>query len=191
MQIKLEHLTKRFGDTVAVNDLSITLESGRLIALLGPSGCGKTTTLNMISGILPVSGGSIFFDDRDVTSLPPEKRGIGLVFQNYALYPHMTVLQNICFPMEIQRIPKKERIRRAVARLKQAHNFSRAEEKWIDRMEKYLLNESVLSVHTFDESVIFREKGGFAALNKLFNNQLESIVTELNTYLYDDGGLAA
>lgn len=113
MQIKLEHLTKRFGDTVAVNDLSITLESGKLIALLGPSGCGKTTTLNMISGILPVSGGSIFFDDRDVTSLPPEKRGIGLVFQNYALYPHMTVLQNICFPMEIQRIPKKERIRRA------------------------------------------------------------------------------
>ena len=113
MQIKLEHLTKRFGDTVAVNDLSITLESGRLIALLGPSGCGKTTTLNMISGILPVSGGSIFFDDRDVTNLPPEKRGIGLVFQNYALYPHMTVLQNICFPMEIQRIPKKERIRRA------------------------------------------------------------------------------
>lgn len=113
MQIKLEHLTKRFGDTIAVNDLSITLESGRLIALLGPSGCGKTTTLNMISGILPVSGGSIFFDDRDVTSLPPEKRGIGLVFQNYALYPHMTVLQNICFPMEIQRIPKKERIRRA------------------------------------------------------------------------------
>ena len=113
MQIKLEHLTKRFGDTVAINDLSITLESGKLIALLGPSGCGKTTTLNMISGILPVSGGSIFFDDRDVTSLPPEKRGIGLVFQNYALYPHMTVLQNICFPMEIQRIPKKERIRRA------------------------------------------------------------------------------
>ena len=60
MQIKLEHLTKRFGDTIAVNDLSITLESGKLIALLGPSGCGKTTTLNMISGILPVSGGSIF-----------------------------------------------------------------------------------------------------------------------------------
>ena len=85
----------------------------------------------------------------------------------------------------------EERIRRAVSRLKQAHSFSRVEEKWIDRMEKYLLNESVLSVHTFDESVIFRDKGGFAALNKLFRNQLENIVTELNTYLYDDGGLAA
>ena len=108
MQIKLEHLTKRFGDTVAVNDLSITLESGRLIALLGPSGCGKTTTLNMISGILPVSGGSIFFDDRDVTSLPPEKRGIGLVFQNYALYPHMTVYDNMAFSLKLKKVPKAE-----------------------------------------------------------------------------------
>lgn len=108
MQIKLEHLTKRFGDTVAVNDLSITLESGKLIALLGPSGCGKTTTLNMISGILPVSGGSIFFDDRDVTSLPPEKRGIGLVFQNYALYPHMTVAKNISFGLKNYGYGKEE-----------------------------------------------------------------------------------
>ena len=108
MQIKLEHLTKRFGDTVAVNDLSITLESGKLIALLGPSGCGKTTTLNMISGILPVSGGSIFFDDRDVTSLPPEKRGIGLVFQNYALYPHMTVYENMAFSLKLKKVPKDE-----------------------------------------------------------------------------------
>lgn len=85
----------------------------------------------------------------------------------------------------------EERIRRAVSRLKRAHSFTKAEEKWIDRMEKYLLNESVLSVKTFDESVIFRDKGGFAALNRLFRNQLESIVTELNDYLYDDGGLAA
>lgn len=113
MQIKLENLTRHFGDVTAVNDLSVTLESGKLNALLGPSGCGKTTILNMISGILPVSAGKIWFDDKDVTSLPPQKRGVGLVFQNYALYPHMTVLQNICFPMEIKRIPKKERIQQA------------------------------------------------------------------------------
>lgn len=85
----------------------------------------------------------------------------------------------------------EERIRRAVARLKRAHTFSRPQERWIDRMEKYLFNESVLSVRTFDESVMFRDKGGFAALDRLFHNQLASIVTELNTYLYDDGGLAA
>lgn len=85
----------------------------------------------------------------------------------------------------------EERIRRAVARLKAAHSFSRAEEKWIDRMEKYLLNESVLSVRTFDESPAFRERGGFAALDRLFQHRLESLVHELNGYLYDDGGLAA
>ncbi len=113
MQITTQHLTKRFQGVTAVDDLSITLESGQLIALLGPSGCGKTTILNMLSGILPVSGGTVRFDDTDVTSLPPEKRGVGLVFQNYALYPHMTVLQNICFPMEIKRIPKEQRLRRA------------------------------------------------------------------------------
>ncbi len=113
MQITIEHLTKRFGDTVAVNDLSVCMESGKLTALLGPSGCGKSTVLNMISGILPATEGKILFDGNDVTALPPEKRGVGLVFQNYALYPHMTALQNICFPMEIKRVPKKERLERA------------------------------------------------------------------------------
>lgn len=113
MQITLEHITKRFDETVAVNDLSVQLESGKLTALLGPSGCGKSTVLNMISGILPVSHGRILFDGRDVTPLPPEKRGVGLVFQNYALYPHMTALQNICFPMEIRHMPKQARLARA------------------------------------------------------------------------------
>lgn len=113
MKITLEHVTKKFGDAVAVNDLSAVIESGKLIALLGPSGCGKSTILNMLSGILPVSGGRIFFEDRDVTDLPPEKRNVGLVFQNYALYPHMTVRENICFPLEIKRMPKKQRFERA------------------------------------------------------------------------------
>ena len=104
MKVTLEGLTKRYGDTVAVNDLSITLEDGQLTALLGPSGCGKSTTLYMLAGIVPVTEGRIFFDDQDVTDLKPENRGIGLVFQNYALYPHMTVLENICFPLEIQKV---------------------------------------------------------------------------------------
>ena len=113
MQITLKNVTKRFGETTAVDNLSITLASGKLTALLGPSGCGKTTTLNMISGIVPVTSGQVFFDERDVTALPPEKRNIGFVFQNYSLYPHMTVLQNICFPLEMKKMPKKERIQRA------------------------------------------------------------------------------
>ena len=113
MKITLEHLTKKFGNTTAVNDLSVTIDSGKLVALLGPSGCGKSTILNMLSGILPVTEGKIWFDERDVTALPPEKRNVGLVFQNYALYPHMTVQENICFPLEIKRMPKKQRIERA------------------------------------------------------------------------------
>lgn len=113
MKITIENLTKKFGDTTAVDDLTVTLDSGKLIALLGPSGCGKTTILNMLSGILPVTSGKIFFDERDVTALSPDKRNIGLVFQNYALYPHMTVLDNICFPLEIKKMPKKQRIEKA------------------------------------------------------------------------------
>lgn len=121
MRVKIQNLTKRFHDNTAVNNFSATIESGELIALLGPSGCGKSTMLNMISGILPVSEGKIFFDDEDVTDLSPEKRGVGLVFQNYALYPHMSVLENICFPLEIKKVPKQERIARAKEMAKLVH----------------------------------------------------------------------
>ncbi|MBQ9264410.1 MAG: ABC transporter ATP-binding protein [Clostridia bacterium] len=113
MQVKLKEITKKFGSFTAVNTFSVTLEDGEMICLLGPSGCGKSTILNMLSGILPVSGGEIWFDDDNVTKEPPEERGIGLVFQNYALYPHMTVLENICFPLEIKKVPKAERVARA------------------------------------------------------------------------------
>lgn len=115
MEIRLEHLTKDFGEVIAVNDLSVTLKSGHLTGLLGPSGCGKSTLLYMLSGITPVTRGKIYFDEKEVTGIAPEKRGIGLVFQNYALYPHMTVLQNICFPLEMQKVPKEERLERALA----------------------------------------------------------------------------
>ena len=119
MRVRLERVTKRFGNVTAVRDFSAALEDGELACLLGPSGCGKSTLLNLLSGILPVTEGAVFFDDEEVTRLPPDKRGVGLVFQNYALYPHMTVRQNICFPLEIQKIPRQERFRRAeeIARL--------------------------------------------------------------------------
>lgn len=121
MKITTENLTKHYGPTVAVENLSIELASGKLIALLGPSGCGKTTILNMFSGILPVTSGKIFFDGKDVTDLPAQKREVGLVFQNYALYPHMSVLANICFPLEIKRIPKAERLKRATKMAEMVH----------------------------------------------------------------------
>jgi multiple sugar transport system ATP-binding protein len=118
MEIRLQSLTKIFQakkqeETIAVSNLDITIPSGKLIGLLGPSGCGKSTTLYMISGLLKPTGGTIFFGDDDVTTVPPEERGIGLVFQNYALYPHMTVKQNILFPLENLKVPKEEALVRA------------------------------------------------------------------------------
>lgn len=108
MKIVLQNLTKIFPsrnkkskeEVVAVNDFTFTIPDGKLIGLLGPSGCGKSTTLYMISGLQKPSGGQIFFGDDDVTELSAENRGVGLVFQNYALYPHMTVKQNIMFPLQ-------------------------------------------------------------------------------------------
>ena len=108
MKVVLRNLTKKFpsrdkknrGEVIAVNDFDFEIPDGQLIGLLGPSGCGKSTTLNLISGLLKPTSGQIFFGEDDVTDLPPEHRGIGLVFQNYALYPHLTVRQNIQFPLE-------------------------------------------------------------------------------------------
>lgn len=108
MEVVLQNLTKKFPsrdkkngqDVIAVNDFDFVIPDGKLIGLLGPSGCGKSTTLNLISGLTKPTSGKIFFGDDEVTNLPPENRGIGLVFQNYALYPHLTVRQNIMFPLE-------------------------------------------------------------------------------------------
>ena len=118
MKVTLEHITKRFPgfnrkqpDVVAVNDVSIEIPDGKLVGLLGPSGCGKSTTLNLLSGLLKPSAGKIFFGGDDVTDLPPENRGVGLVFQNYALYPHLTVLQNIIFPL--QNLKGKDKLTKA------------------------------------------------------------------------------
>ena len=108
MKVELRNLTKIFPnrnkkvkeDVVAVNGFTFTIPDGKLVGLLGPSGCGKSTTLYMISGLQQPTSGQIFFGEEDVTELSPENRGVGLVFQNYALYPHMTVKQNIMFPLQ-------------------------------------------------------------------------------------------
>ena len=107
MEIRIKNLTKVFPgdpkkhirDTIAVKDLDIVVPDGKLVGLLGPSGCGKSTTLYMISGLQTPTSGEVWFGDQEVTNLAPEKRGIGLVFQNYALYPHMTIYKNIEFPL--------------------------------------------------------------------------------------------
>ena len=137
MKVVLENLTKivpsrntkSTEEVVAVNDFTFEIPDGKLVGLLGPSGCGKSTTLYMISGLQKPSGGKIFFGEDDVTNLSPENRGVGLVFQNYALYPHMTVKQNIMFPLQnlkgADKLSKNEMIERATeaARLVQIDNL--------------------------------------------------------------------
>ncbi len=125
MKVELRNLTKIFPsrnkksgeEVVAVNNFTFTIPDGKLIGLLGPSGCGKSTTLYMISGLQKPTGGQIFFGDDDVTELSTENRGIGLVFQNYALYPHMTVRQNILFPLQnlkgADKLTKEQMLERA------------------------------------------------------------------------------
>jgi putative spermidine/putrescine transport system ATP-binding protein len=107
--LALERLSKRFGASVAVDELDLSVREGELVALLGPSGCGKTTTLRMVAGFLPPTSGRVLFDGDDVTRLPAHKRSTGMVFQSYALFPHMTAAQNVGFGLEMRGLSGAER----------------------------------------------------------------------------------
>ena len=108
-EITLEHVTKAFaGGVVAVDDVNLTIEDGEFMVLVGPSGCGKSTLLRMIAGLEEISDGTISIGDRDVTELPPPDRDIAMVFQNYALYPHMNVRENLGFGLSVRHTPKAE-----------------------------------------------------------------------------------
>jgi inositol-phosphate transport system ATP-binding protein len=108
MDIRLENLTKKWGAVVGTEDITLDIKSGELVAFLGPSGCGKTTTLLMIAGIYKPTAGYVKFGGRVVNQLQPKDRNIGMVFQSYALYPHMTVYENIAFPMKLKKTPEAE-----------------------------------------------------------------------------------
>jgi ABC-type Fe3+/spermidine/putrescine transport system ATPase subunit len=107
-EVRLESLVKSYGKTLALDGISLALKPGTLTAVLGPSGCGKTTMLRTLAGFLSPDSGRVLFDGQDVTGLPPQKRGAALVFQNYALWPHMSVYDNIAYGLKLQKIPKAE-----------------------------------------------------------------------------------
>ncbi len=140
MEVRIENLTKAFTsqkgpEVIAVNNMSFVIPDGKLVGLLGPSGCGKSTTLYMIAGLHKPTEGKIFFGDEEVTNVPPEHRGIGLVFQNYALYPHFTVRQNITFPLDNVRPKLTKQDKEAIA-----HEMARIVdiEPYLDRKPKEL-----------------------------------------------------
>ena len=116
--IRVEQVTKRFGAVTAVDRMQLDLQEGELIAFLGPSGCGKTTTLRMVAGFETPTEGAIRFGDQDVTQLAPERRNVGMVFQNYALFPHMTVAQNVAYGLQMRRVDRQETQKRVAMMLK-------------------------------------------------------------------------
>jgi putative spermidine/putrescine transport system ATP-binding protein len=116
--VRLNELTKRYGAQLAVDALSLTIEPGTMLALLGPSGCGKTTCLRMIAGLVQPTSGEIFVDGKRITATPVHKRNIGMLFQNYALFPHMSVAENVAFGLEARRLPRAETMTRVAGALR-------------------------------------------------------------------------
>ncbi|MCS7282026.1 MAG: ABC transporter ATP-binding protein [Anaerolineae bacterium] len=110
--VTYDHVTKKFGDVIAVNDLTIHIEHGEFLVFVGPSGCGKTTALRLLAGLEEPTSGNIYIGDRLVNDVPPKDRDIAMVFQSYALYPHMTVYENMAFGLKLRKVPKKEIDRR-------------------------------------------------------------------------------
>ena len=110
-RVRLNNLTKHFGDVVAVDNVTLDIADREFLTLLGPSGCGKTTLLNMIAGLESPTSGEVWFDDRNVTAVPPERRDIAMVFQTYALYPHMSVFDNVAFGLKMRGVPAEDRKR--------------------------------------------------------------------------------
>ena len=106
--VTFEHVNKQYGDFLAVNDLNLEIGDGEFMVLVGPSGCGKTTSLRMIAGLEEITAGTLRIGDRVVNDVPPKDRDIAMVFQSYALYPHMTVRDNIAFALKLAKAPKEE-----------------------------------------------------------------------------------
>src|SRR5262245_50768979 len=127
--ITLRGLSKHFGGTVAVDSIDLTINAGELFFLLGPSGCGKTTLLRMIAGFIEPTSGWIRFGDRDVTIMPPNKRNTGMVFQSYALWPHMTVEENVAYGLNVRKTAVDERKRRILKALQTVHMEEYAQRK--------------------------------------------------------------
>jgi multiple sugar transport system ATP-binding protein len=149
-EIRLQNLTKRFGSLVAVDDLDLTMPDGSFVALLGPSGCGKTTTMNMISGLEKPTRGEIYFDDQPVSRVDPGRRSVGFVFQNYAIFTHMRVYDNLAFGLRVRKPkPSTEEIDREVRRVAEIVGVESALERKAGRlsvndMQKVALGRSMI-----------------------------------------------
>ncbi len=183
VEIRVKELVKRFGNVVAVDHVNLTVRNGEFFTLLGPSGCGKTTFLRTIAGLELPDEGRIYFDDQDITELPPHKRGTGMVFQNYALWPHMTVYDNIAYGLKIRKLSKDEidkRVKEALKLVKleglekrTPHQLSGGQQQRVALARAIVLNPRVL---LFDEPLSNLD----AKLRVEMRAELRRIQKELN-----------
>jgi multiple sugar transport system ATP-binding protein len=167
--ISIDHVTKKFGDVAAVDDLNLQIEDGEFMALLGPSGCGKTTTMNLISGLETPTRGEIFVDDRPISRVPPGERNIGFVFQNYAIFTHMTVFANLAFGLRVRRPkPNKAEIERAVQQVAATVGVGKLLERNAGRLSVNDLQKVALGRSMITEPAIFLLDEPFSNLDAAF-----------------------
>jgi multiple sugar transport system ATP-binding protein len=168
--ISLKKITKQFGAQTAVAEMDLEIEDGKFVAILGPSGCGKTTTMNMIAGLEKPSGGQILFNGRDVTSIPADKRGVGFVFQNYAIFTHMTVERNLAFGLDVTGVEKSvrdQKVKEMAAFMALEHRLpQKASTLSVNELQKLAIGRSAIvepSIFLLDEPLsnldaAFRER---------------------------------
>ncbi|MBQ0009315.1 MAG: ATP-binding cassette domain-containing protein [Firmicutes bacterium] len=202
MDVRIENLTKTFVgkkgvETTAVNKMNFTIPDGKLVGLLGPSGCGKSTTLYMIAGLHKPTDGHIWFGDEDVTNVPPENRGIGLVFQNYALYPHLSVRQNIEFPLDNVRLTgpfgeEENRLFDAVHDKKTTEKDLARTKKALAKAEKSKASlEAKIAAHEGEEDALFlAQKDKLAVVNQTIESSTKRIASLEEHLVYCDGEIA-
>jgi multiple sugar transport system ATP-binding protein len=168
-EIRLEHLTKHFGDVKAVQDLNLVAEHGSFLALLGPSGCGKTTTMNMISGLERPTNGEVYFDDTVINDLEPGQRNVGFVFQNYAIFTHMSVYDNLAFGLRVKKPrPPTDEVDRQVRKVAESVGLSGALDRRVTRLSVNDLQKVALGRSMIVEPAIFLLDEPFSNLDAAF-----------------------
>lgn len=180
--LQLNKLIKRFGDVVAVDNVSLNINEGEFLTLLGPSGSGKSTILNMIAGFEFPTGGDIVLQGKSINSLLPEKRNIGLVFQNYALFPHMTVFENIAFPLKMRKVPKdqtSEKVKSAL-NLVQLDGYERRLPKQLSGGQQQRI--AVARALVFDPPLLLFDEP-LGALDKKLREHLQLEIKRIHTRL--------
>jgi len=182
LSISVTALTKTYGDFFALNNVSIDVKAGEFLTLLGPSGSGKTTLLMAIAGFNRPDSGRICFGDDDVTVLPPHKRGVGMVFQNYALFPHMSVFENVAFPLKLRKIAADEKHRRVTEALKtvQLSDFS---ERGIDQLSGGQRQRVALArAFVFGPKILLMDEP-LSALDKKLREEMQIELKQLHRQL--------